>query len=56
MTAISAPSPGGAMWRNFDFRYSNRLGLGVKDTMRTDEALSGIGDDRRMYRWAGKSA
>ncbi|MDP3800891.1 IS1595 family transposase [Brevundimonas sp.] len=40
----------------FDFRYSNRVGLGVNDTMRTDEALRGIGGKRLMYRRAGEAA
>ena len=40
----------------FDFRYSNRSGLGINDTMRTDEALRGIGGKRLMYRRAGESA
>jgi transposase-like protein len=34
----------------FDFRYSNRSALGVTDTMRTDEALRGIGGKRLTYR------
>lgn len=34
----------------FDFRYSNRSGLGVNDTMRTDELLRGIGGKRLTYR------
>ena len=40
----------------FDFRYSNRSGLGINDTMRTDEALRGIGGKRLMYRRAGEAA
>jgi transposase-like protein len=40
----------------FDFRYSNRIGLGVNDTMRTEEALRGIGGKRLMYRRAGEAA
>ena len=40
----------------FDFRYSNRVGLGISDTMRTDEALRGIGGKRLMYRRAGEAA
>lgn len=40
----------------FDFRYSNRVALGVNDTMRTDEALRGIGGKRLMYRRAGEAA
>jgi transposase-like protein len=34
----------------FDFRYSNRSGLGINDAMRTDEALRGIGGKRLTYR------
>jgi transposase-like protein len=34
----------------FDFRYSNRIGLGVDDTQRTQEALKGIGGKRLTYR------
>tara|TARA_R110000787_G_scaffold10953_1_gene36391 strand:+ start:169 stop:1116 length:948 start_codon:yes stop_codon:yes gene_type:complete len=40
----------------FDFRYSNRIGLGINDTMRTDEALRGIGGKRLMYRRVGEAA
>ncbi len=40
----------------FDFRYSHRVGLGINDTMRTDEALRGIGGKRLMYRRAGEAA
>jgi transposase-like protein len=40
----------------FDFRYSNRSGLGVNDTMRTDEALRGIGGKRLTYRRSGEGA
>lgn len=40
----------------FDFRYSNRSGLGVNDTMRTDEALRGIGGKRLTYRRSGDRA
>lgn len=40
----------------FDFRYSNRMGLGINDTMRTDEALRGIGGKRLMYRRTGEAA
>ncbi|QTN20597.1 IS1595 family transposase [Brevundimonas sp. AJA228-03] len=39
----------------FDFRYSHRVGLGINDTMRTDEALRGIGGKRLMYRRADKA-
>jgi len=34
----------------FDFRYSNRSGLGVDDDLRTNEALRGIGGKRLTYR------
>jgi transposase-like protein len=40
----------------FDFRYSNRSGLGVNDTMRTDEALRGIGGKRLTYRRSNEGA
>ncbi|WP_333591411.1 IS1595 family transposase [Brevundimonas sp.] len=39
-----------------DFRYSNRSGLGVSDTMRTDEALRMIAGKRLMYRRADEAA
>jgi transposase-like protein len=34
----------------FDFRYTNRAGQGVDDTMRSDELLRGIGGKRLTYR------
>lgn len=34
----------------FDFRYTNRSGLGTDDTMRSDKALSMIGGKRLTYR------
>ena len=34
----------------FDFRYSNRIGLGVDDAARADKALKGIGGKRLTYR------
>lgn len=34
----------------FDFRYSNRSGLGINDTERADIALKGISGKRLMYR------
>jgi len=34
----------------FDFRYSNRVALGIDDGQRTDEALRGIGGKRLTYR------
>jgi transposase-like protein len=40
----------------FDFRYSNRIALGVDDTMRADELLRGIGGKRLTYRRIGASA
>jgi transposase-like protein len=40
----------------FDFRYSNRSGLGVDDTARTQEALKGIGGKRLTYRRSGEGA
>lgn len=40
----------------FDFRYSNRSGLGVDDTQRTDELLRGIGGKRLTYRSPGQAA
>lgn len=40
----------------FDFRYSNRSGLGINDTMRTNEILRGIGGKRLTYRSPGQAA
>jgi ISXO2-like transposase domain len=40
----------------FDFKYSNRSGLGVDDTMRTDEALRGIAGKRLTYRRSDEAA
>lgn len=40
----------------FDFRYSNRIALGISDTQRTDEALKGIGGKRLTYRRTGAQA
>ena len=34
----------------FDFRYSNRSGLGVEDAERADKALQGITGKRLTYR------
>jgi hypothetical protein len=34
----------------FDFRYSNRIALGVDDAMRADKALQGIKGKRLTYR------
>jgi hypothetical protein len=36
--------------KEFDFRYSNRIALGVDDTARTDSALRGIVGKRLTYR------
>jgi transposase-like protein len=36
----------------FDFRYSNRIALGIDDTMRAEEALKGIYGRRLTYRRA----
>jgi hypothetical protein len=38
----------------FDFRYSNRVGLGVNDIGRADRALKGIVGKRLTYRTANK--
>ncbi len=35
----------------FDFRYSNRVALGVDDVERSDRALKGIVGKRLTYRW-----
>ena len=40
----------------FDFRYSNRSGLGVTDTMRTDEMLKATTGKRLTYRRTGEGA
>ena len=40
----------------FDFRYSNRIALGVDDTMRTDEILRGVGGKRLTYRRSNEAA
>ena len=40
----------------FDFRYSNRIALGITDTMRTDELLRGIAGKRLTYRRIGQAA
>ena len=34
----------------FDFRYSNRIKLGITDDMRADKALEGIKGKRLTYR------
>jgi len=40
----------------FDFRYSNRSGLGVSDAMRTDAMLKATTGKRLMYRPTGEGA
>lgn len=40
----------------FDFRYSNRIALGVNDDQRTDEALKGSTGKRLTYRRIGEGA
>ena len=40
----------------FDFRYSNRIALGVNDEQRSDEALRGIGGKRLTYRRTSEGA
>jgi transposase-like protein len=40
----------------FDFRYSNRIALGITDAMRSDELLRGIGGKRLTYRRPGEAA
>jgi len=40
----------------FDFRYNNRIALGVNDTMRADELLRGIGGKRLTYRRTSEGA
>ena len=40
----------------FDFRYSQRSGLGVNDTIRTDKVLVGIAGKRLTYRRTGDGA
>lgn len=40
----------------FDFRYSNRIALGVDDTARADLALKGVSGKRLTYRTAGGRA
>ena len=37
----------------FDFRYSNRVKLGVDDAMRADRALKGVVGKRLTYKAAG---
>ncbi|MCP4304905.1 MAG: IS1595 family transposase [bacterium] len=40
----------------FDFRYSNRIAVGVDDTDRTEKALKGIRGKRLTYRGTGEAA
>ena len=40
----------------FDFRYNNRIALGVDDTARTNEALRGSSGKRLTYRRTGQGA
>jgi hypothetical protein len=39
----------------FDFRYSNRVALGVNDKARTDRALDGMVGKRLTYRAADRN-
>jgi transposase-like protein len=40
----------------FDFRYNNRIRLGINDQMRTDQALKGITGKRLLYRTTSSKA
>lgn len=40
----------------FDFRYSNRIALGVDDTKRAERALQGVVGKRLTYRATGERA
>jgi transposase-like protein len=40
----------------YDFRYSNRIRLGVDDTMRREIALKGIVGKRLKYRWPDRTS
>ena len=40
----------------FDFRYSNRVALGVNDEARANRALKGIAGKRLTYKWPDKTA
>jgi len=42
--------------KEFDFRYSNRMALGVDDLMRTMRAIKGAEGKRLTYRQAGRKA
>jgi hypothetical protein len=52
-------TPFEAVFRNlpraFDFRYSNRIKLGVDDAERTDRAVKGIVGKRLTYRRIGRA-
>jgi len=37
----------------FDFRYNERIALGVTDFMRLERAIPGIVGKRLTYRWIG---
>ena len=37
----------------FDFRYSNRMALGIDDAARADECLMGVVGKRLTYRTTG---
>ncbi len=39
----------------FDFRYNQRIALGVNDKMRGEAALKGIAGKRLTYRWLDKA-
>ncbi len=40
----------------FDFRYNNRIGLEIDDTMRAAKALKGIEGKRLTYRRIGEAS
>ena len=40
----------------FEFRYNNRIGLGVNDSERAERALQGIKGKRLTYRWTDGAA
>ena len=40
----------------FDFRYNNRIGLGINDRERAEIALKGIAGKRLTYRWPDATA
>ena len=43
-------------YAEFGFCYSDLSGLGISDTMRSDEALRGIGGERLTYLWPRQGA